>query len=693
MLVLHANWSDGALHVWAESLEAHTRAEQDTAGGATAVAVESATHPFAAAPAEVTAAVLEAVAGRAVVEADERAVVLRLPAVDGMPLASDRLRGLFVDDSDQPEPTLTDFRVPTAALRLDRALAILIALDEFDPDTAPPEAASLGIELGHSLRYWTEVGRLVHDLLVQQRFVPTLIRSRETDLQAAWQPWLHEPSVAARLGGLLAGMPPVVRGVDDAHGGRPWPILDDALRTLTDAAVRQALMEEDFADAVEGRDPGADPHVAWLSGLLDGRSGVEPPPDRGTELLRDVGRWIGGLEDGPQDRTLRLCLRLREPDDADLGDGAAPAAQWPLTLHLLGGAGGNTLIDAEDIWRDPATVQPAAGGGRNPEETLLAELGRAARIYPPLEQALTDAQPTGIELTTAEASEFLREHKDVLEEAGVSVIVPDWWGRPSARLGARLQLETPELQGNGAGGRTATHHLLGLGSIVRYKWQIAVGEDPISLDEFRELAKTAGDGTLVRVHGRWVELNAEQVKSAAAFLDETPGGEMTLLEAVQLAHGAAAGQLGLPILGMDASGWVSDLLGASSGEGKMPTLVPPDLFKGTLRPYQLAGLSWLSFLDRFGLGACLADDMGLGKTIQLIALLQHERAVAQADAADAAPVGTDAARRADLGDRATGSRELERFAPEIRVPHPPWSGAARPATRSSRSRATTWTSS
>ena len=41
MLVLHANWSDGALHVWAESLEAHSRAEQDAAGGATAVAVES----------------------------------------------------------------------------------------------------------------------------------------------------------------------------------------------------------------------------------------------------------------------------------------------------------------------------------------------------------------------------------------------------------------------------------------------------------------------------------------------------------------------------------------------------------------------------------------------------------------------------------------------------------------------------
>jgi SNF2 family DNA or RNA helicase len=36
-------------------------------------------------------------------------------------------------------------------------------------------------------------------------------------------------------------------------------------------------------------------------------------------------------------------------------------------------------------------------------------------------------------------------------------------------------------------------------------------------------------------------------------------------------------------------------------------------------------VSWLSFLEQWGLGACLADDMGLGKTIQFIAFLLHLR--------------------------------------------------------------------
>ncbi|MBN1652202.1 MAG: DEAD/DEAH box helicase family protein [Deltaproteobacteria bacterium] len=47
----------------------------------------------------------------------------------------------------------------------------------------------------------------------------------------------------------------------------------------------------------------------------------------------------------------------------------------------------------------------------------------------------------------------------------------------------------------------------------------------------------------------------------------------------------------------------------------------PRTFKGTLRPYQKDGFSWLVFLHELGTGGILADDMGLGKTIQAIALL------------------------------------------------------------------------
>lgn len=49
--------------------------------------------------------------------------------------------------------------------------------------------------------------------------------------------------------------------------------------------------------------------------------------------------------------------------------------------------------------------------------------------------------------------------------------------------------------------------------------------------------------------------------------------------------------------------------------------LPADL-TATLRPYQIAGASWLSFLRKTGLGAVLADDMGLGKTLQTLCAIQ-----------------------------------------------------------------------
>ena len=52
----------------------------------------------------------------------------------------------------------------------------------------------------------------------------------------------------------------------------------------------------------------------------------------------------------------------------------------------------------------------------------------------------------------------------------------------------------------------------------------------------------------------------------------------------------------------------------------------PEGFQGTLRHYQREGLGWLAFLERMGLGGCLADDMGLGKTIQVLALLVRRQA-------------------------------------------------------------------
>ena len=53
----------------------------------------------------------------------------------------------------------------------------------------------------------------------------------------------------------------------------------------------------------------------------------------------------------------------------------------------------------------------------------------------------------------------------------------------------------------------------------------------------------------------------------------------------------------------------------------------PETLRATLRPYQLDGYRWLSFLWSHQLGGILADDMGLGKTLQALAVICRARQI------------------------------------------------------------------
>ena len=55
----------------------------------------------------------------------------------------------------------------------------------------------------------------------------------------------------------------------------------------------------------------------------------------------------------------------------------------------------------------------------------------------------------------------------------------------------------------------------------------------------------------------------------------------------------------------------------------IPEVEAPAEVAGILRPYQLSGFQWLSYLNDVGWGGILADDMGLGKTVQALTMLDY----------------------------------------------------------------------
>ena len=634
MLVIHTHWTQGVLAIWAEASR--------PGDVASAPADETRAHPFAADPALCRRLLETALPG--VVFDRTTTIRCALPSFDGKPAPSPTLAhatGHAASLGGRLETaSLNEWAIVAVAVEPAHAPALLDALEDLIDETteawarwrhgADEEARE--IALGPTVHYFAAAARHTRSLLAEQRFVPMLFQGAEGDLRGGWRPWLGDESAAARTSVLLQAMPTSARAVCDLFDHEPWPILADFLDQLIDASCRQALGAERMIEAIEDRDAQQDPPVAWLTGLLDEGEDSPAAIEMRSDMVRSVRRWISRLDDRGADAAWRLALRLEEPiASATLADFQTPGDDlvWILKIALRAVEDERVEVDAADIWSAGAEVITANGLRlESPQELLLRELGRASRLYLPLERALDDAQPESVELTTKQAHQFLREVRPLLLEEGVAVEAPSWWDSPAARLGVRLQIESDSTTPDPAAhaDRSATSSF-GLGALVDYHWRIAVGDTALSVEDLERLATE--NTPLVRVGGRWIEIRPRDVKAAAKFLRENAGGEITLGEAMHLAFDADAEETGVEVLGLDATGWVSDLFADDSDE-LMPEIPQPKGFQGELRPYQKRGVSWLAFLERHGLGACLADDMGLGKTIQLLALALSDKELERA---------------------------------------------------------------
>ena len=641
--VLHASWLDGSLHLWRED---GARVAQHTAPTGEPVPE----HPFADGDLPEHLAVIVGAAPR-------REITLRLPAAGGAPRPSPQLElsgasqgaddaddGVDIDFEDPtvgmdeepapppaPEPaavvvapTIQTFRVNALAVDAARAGDVLLEL----ADTIAENGAD--VRAGGDFEYWVLCARFARTLLAQERLVPMLVQDLTGELRGSWRPWLSDEATAKKAAGIVASMPAIARAGVDAmeHGG--WAMTSDFLGAVTDAWARRALEAENFIDAVEGRDTAKDAPAAWLSGLLSMRQEIPSTTSVRQDIAKRVRMWIAQLEERGASSAWRLLFRLREPDLVGLPPDAAPSPDepaWVLHFCLQSAEQPALIVEGSDIWLlsgESATIM-----GRTlhqPQELLLKELGRASRLYRRLEAALNEQEPAELRLNTRQAYDFLREVRPVLLEQGFGVQSPDWWDSPQARVGAKLRLESqletdPRLAPPGLSG--AGKPQLGLATLVNYTWDISVGDMTLSLDEFESLA--ARRVPLVRVNGRWVEVRPEDVHAAIKFIRENPGGTMRLSEAMRMVYSSDLATTGIPVVGMEATGWLQAFFNSEAASKQLELLPPPRDFKGTLRPYQARGVSWMMFQERLGFGLCLADDMGLGKTVQLLALLAYER--------------------------------------------------------------------
>ncbi|MCU0548720.1 MAG: DEAD/DEAH box helicase [Leptolyngbya sp. Prado105] len=482
--------------------------------------------------------------------------------------------------------------------------------------------------LGGDLRFWSHTARWALDLLARSKFLPDLDR---------WEVLLDSSTDQMRLRHFVRKMPSVCRLYQSGDEFavdlpiEPQDLLRDFLNHLIDAQVRKSVSVPRTPSILQ----------TWIQGLST-KAATLNETDL-TTLSDALEIWKAPLQKDQEQ--FRVCLKLIPPVEA--------YQSWVIEYLLQAIDDPEFVVNAQTIWRNPVEQLPHQGRVIDrPQETLLMGLGLASRLYPVIEPSLQEARPQAFQLDPKQAYEFIMNTVWRLQDSGVGVILPESLanrGGLANRLGLRIKASTPTKQKKGK---------LGLQGLLNFEWELSIGGQSLTKKEFDRLV--AQNSPLVEINGEWVELRASDIKSAQSFFaarkDQTT---LSLEDALRISTGDTQTIEKLPVVTFEASGALQELVTTLTGTGTPEEIETPKSFNGELRPYQKRGVSWLRFLEKWGLGACLADDMGLGKSPQFLAFLIYlkEQKLLEKPALLICPTSV-------LGN---WEREIKKFTPSLKV--------------------------
>lgn len=260
----------------------------------------------------------------------------------------------------------------------------------------------------------------------------------------------------------------------------------------------------------------------------------------------------------------------------------------------------------------------AGAANRDRLLSLLVPVQRAAERCPWL-KAMVDGGDIyhPLRWSPQDAFQLLRD-VPLLEGAGVVVRMPAIWrmNRP-----ARPQVKAT------VGGKPPSQ--LGLEALLDFRMEVTLEGETLSPAEIRQLLAQSDGLALIR--GRWIEVDHARLQRTLerfqAIEGATKTGGLPFGEAMRLLAGAGvSSDASTEAAAADwsevmAGPWLAETLEGLRRPEEAARVDPGKALRGTLRPYQRAGVQWLHLLVNLRLGACLADDMGLGKTIQILSLL------------------------------------------------------------------------
>jgi SNF2 family DNA or RNA helicase len=464
--------------------------------------------------------------------------------------------------------------------------------------------------IGGDLRFWSHIGRWGLDLIARCKFLPGIENLSDHEKIASWQALLDSAVDGSRLDKYSRLMPLSCRLYQQQTQENNYQAINlppeseqlllDFLNKTVDIQVREMV---NSLDAAETRLLSSLPSVVtqWLHSLTSKKNLLSADNQEVERLAAALNSWTLPLQNQLGTRSLfRTCFALRTPEEGE--------TKWLLEYYLQAIDDEEFLIDAKTIWKHP--VDKFVYQNRTidkPQETFLRGLGLASRLYPIMTPSLDTALPQSCRLEPMQAYDFIKSVTWRLEDSGLGVILPDsltnrdGWAN---RLGLKVSAQTSKKK----------TERLGLQSLLNFKWELAIGGQTLSKQQFDKLV--ALKSPLVQINDEWVELRPQDIKTAQTFFASRKDKmSLSLEDALRLGSGDTQTIEKLPVVSFEASGALQELINNLTDNQDLELVPTPENFHGELRSYQKRGMSWLAFLERWGLGACLADDMGLGKCV------------------------------------------------------------------------------
>lgn len=283
------------------------------------------------------------------------------------------------------------------------------------------------------------------------------------------------------------------------------------------------------------------------------------------------------------------------------------------------------ILDSDGIKRTPLSELYENNDTRL--LSILNILNGVAESFKPMDAYLERRASAPIYMRGADLLNFLQDCLKKLEIFGIQTEIPKNLlniGKPKPKM---------RLQGSMSFGA------FNAGDLLDFDWEIAIGDENVSAEEFLKLAEEA-DG-LLKFKSQYVQVTEQDLQAIRDRLDGKAGGSPTTdtnevqspenanddapifqeegpieITQAKLVQACFTGECdNIPV---EMAGDFKQQFDAWRADTEIPL---PENLNATLRPYQMRGYSWMYKNLQIGFGCILADDMGLGKTLQVITFL------------------------------------------------------------------------